>query len=128
MGLDNLDALVMIYKNWPNNTWIDCKLNEEGIMNFFVQKTNYLMNVRKNFMNKATLRMSKKTLWFHVLSSWKAFPSALVGYLLHLFICQFWLFFHFKGLGYVFLRFCDFVWPHEPLINDIHCCRFLDLC
>jgi hypothetical protein len=62
LGLDNLDALVMIYKNWPNNAWTDCKLNEEGIMNFFVQKTNYLMNMGKNFMNKATLRMSKKTL------------------------------------------------------------------
>jgi hypothetical protein len=61
LGFDNLDALVMIYRNSFDDAQIDCKLAKEGITKKIVQKTNYLMNMRKNFRN-ILLRMSKKTL------------------------------------------------------------------
>jgi hypothetical protein len=38
LGLDNLDALMMIYKNWPDNAWTNCKLIEEGITKYFCAK------------------------------------------------------------------------------------------
>jgi hypothetical protein len=125
LGFDDLDALVMIYKNKSNDAQTDCKLVEECVIKFFCEKKNYLMNMRKNFKKKANLRTSKKTLWFHVHSCWKSFPN-------HIFVTSIFhqplIFFHLKGLGYVLKKNCDYVWPHEPLINDIHYCRFLDLC
>jgi hypothetical protein len=32
LGLDNLDALVMIYKNWLDDAWIDFKLAKKRII------------------------------------------------------------------------------------------------
>jgi hypothetical protein len=128
LGLDTLDALVMTYKNWPNNAQINCRLIGEGVIEFFCAKDKLLHEHEKNFRNNVILRTSKNTLWFHVHSGWKSSPSVYVGYLLPLFFINCCFFFHLKGLGYVLRNICDCVWPHEPLINDIHCCRFLDLC
>jgi hypothetical protein len=36
LGLDNLDALVMIYKNSFDDAWTDCKLVKEGITKYFL--------------------------------------------------------------------------------------------
>jgi hypothetical protein len=38
LGFDNLDALVMIYKNWPDNAQTDYKVIEEGVVEFFLCK------------------------------------------------------------------------------------------
>jgi len=62
LGLDNLDALVMIYKNWFDDARIDCKLTEKGIAKFFYAEEKLLDEHDKNYRNKATLRTSKKTL------------------------------------------------------------------
>jgi len=100
---------------------------KKASLNFFVQKTNYLMNMRKNFKNKATLRTSKNTLLFNVRSSWKSFLSAYIEYLLPPFFVNCW-FFPSQGTWLRLKKNYDYVLPHEPLINDIHCFSFLDLC
>jgi hypothetical protein len=46
-GLDTLDALVMIYKNWPNNAQTNCKLIEESVTKFFCAEDKLLMNMKR---------------------------------------------------------------------------------
>jgi hypothetical protein len=99
-----------------SNLWTNCKFIEEGVMSFFVHKTNYLMNMKTNFKNKATLKMSKNTLWFCVLSSWKFFPNASIGYLLRFFWVNYWIFFPSQGTWLCFFKIswlCSAPWTFD---------------
>jgi hypothetical protein len=49
LGLDNLDALVMIYKNWLDNVETNCKVTEEGITKYFCAKDKPLDEHEKEF-------------------------------------------------------------------------------
>jgi hypothetical protein len=62
LGLDTVDALVMIYKNWINDAQINCKLIGEGVTELFCVEDKLLDEHEKNFRNKVILRTSKKTL------------------------------------------------------------------
>ncbi len=40
--MKNLDSLVTIYKNWPNNVKVGCSVANEDVSEFFVVKVNIL--------------------------------------------------------------------------------------
>jgi hypothetical protein len=62
LGFDNLDALVMIYRNSFDDAWTNCKLAKEDITKYFCVENKLLDEYEKNFRNKVTLRTSKKAL------------------------------------------------------------------
>jgi len=37
-GLTNLDALVMIYKNWPKDVWVGCHFAKTDVGEFFTSE------------------------------------------------------------------------------------------
>jgi hypothetical protein len=42
LGEKNLDSLVTIYKNWPNNVKVGCNVANEDVIEFFVVKVHLL--------------------------------------------------------------------------------------
>ncbi len=47
LGLDNLDALVMIYKNWLNDAQTNYNLTKEGVIKFFCVEDKLLDEYEK---------------------------------------------------------------------------------
>jgi len=41
-GVENLNSLVMIYKNWPNDVKVGCSLANDDVTKFFATKANLL--------------------------------------------------------------------------------------
>ncbi len=42
LGVENLDSLVMIYKNWMNDVRVRCSLANEDVTKFFVVEVDVL--------------------------------------------------------------------------------------
>ncbi len=40
LGLTNLDALVMMYKNWPKDAQVDCHFAKKDVEEFFTFEAN----------------------------------------------------------------------------------------
>ncbi len=53
-GVENFDSPIMIYKNWPSNSWLDCKLVDgDKITEFFVVEDT-LMEENEDMLENAS--------------------------------------------------------------------------
>ncbi len=55
-GFTNLDAFVMVYKNWPKDAQVGCHFAKKDVREFFTSRTNLLEAHEKELTNLATLK------------------------------------------------------------------------